>query len=513
MNEGAESDYCVRVNSRRLPVFTTILAPLALVAFAQTNATPTPSVVHVSIRSALDIGVQSVLTRGIREAKEAKCGLVVELNTPGGSLELMWALSEMIDHASRDGVPTTAWINNRALSAGALLAIACDRVYIASTGVIGASTPVEAKANGDVGEIEDPDMRAKIVSAVSKDFKSFAETHKRDGMLAMAMVDRDLEVRQVKIDGVLKLISGKQWDDAREQGQAPELVRTIVQRGKLLSLSADEAVEFGFADGVADKLTDVLEKLGLRDANVVAIDRARSDEVATWLEQFRYVLLVAAIVAAYLEFKAPGFGVFGVISLVCFALFLFGRYMVGIADWWEIGAISVGLILVAVEIFAAPGVLWPGLTGAVLVLAGLVSIASGPVFNWSYALDRQRLFDEGFRVTFGIAGAVVVGLVIGRFLPKTPGVRRMVLAPVAGGHTGGAVSVQVELGESRPSLGATGVAVTDLRPVGKVALEAHGSREFEARASGAAIDRGAEIRVVAIAAGRLVVEVTRERNV
>lgn len=473
-------------------------------AVAEPTSEPTSEYVHVRVEGPLDVGAQSLLARGIREARERGVPLVIELDTPGGPIELMWELANQIDAAGVAGVETVAWINDKALSAGALLAIACERIYMSPHGVIGAAMPVQLGPEG-IMAIPDDRAREKITSATRSSFRAFAEKKKRPPALAEAMVDEDVEVREVLVDGERRLITGKEWDDAREKGEAPELVSTIVQRGKLLSLSAEQANRYGLSDGLAEKLDEVVEKLGLAGAAPVSLARTRSEDLAALLDQWKFVLLVVAVLAGWTEFKAPGFGLPGVLSIVCFALFLFGQYLVGIADVWQIAIVVVGLVLVAVEIFLMPGTIWFGLAGALCVLGGLVAMAVGPNFDWSYALNRQKLLSETFDLALGLVIAFVGALFLSRLIGKTPVVSQLVLAP-AGEHSAAAFGAA----PAAVQLGAFGRALTDLRPVGKVALDADPARELEARASGLAIDRGARVRVVEVSTGRLVVETAAE---
>lgn len=461
--------------------------------------------VHVRVEGALDVGAQSLLARGIREARERGVPLLIELDTPGGPIDLMWELANQIDAAGQKGVQTTAWVNDKALSAGALLAIACERIYMNPHGVIGAAMPVQAGPEGIVS-IEDDGVREKITAATRSSFRAFAEKKKRPAALAEAMVDRDVEVREVMIDGERKLITGAEWDDARERGEAPELLSTVVQRGKLLSLSADQANRLGLADGFAESLEQVVEKLGLVDATPVSLLRSRSEDLAALLDQFKYLLLTLAVLAAWTEFKAPGFGLPGIVSIICFALFLFGQYLVGIADVWEIAAVVAGLVLIAVEIFLMPGTIWFGLSGALLIVGGVVAMAVGPNFDWTYAINRQRLVSEAFTLALWLVVTFVAGLFLSRYIAKTPVVGRMVLAPAGGGHSAG--SFGVAAGAAR--VGALGRALTDLRPVGKVELDADAGHEHEARSGGEAVARGTRVRVVEVSTGRLVVEPVTE---
>lgn len=459
-------------------------------------------VVHVRVEGPLDVGTQSLLSRGVRAAKDGDVPLVIELDTPGGDIERMWQLANLIDDASRDGVFTVAWINDRALSAGALVAIACERIYMNPHGVIGAAAVVQLGPSG-IQEIVDDTVREKVTSATRSSFRAFAEKKKRPPALAEAMVDRDVEVRVVREHGETKLITGSEWDDARERGETPELVETIVPRGKLLSLSAEQALSHNLIDGIADSLPQVLDKVGYAGATPATLVRARSESLAALLDALKMILLVAGIFAAYWEFKLPGFGVPGVVSIVCFVLFLFGQYLVGVADFIEIAVVAVGLVLIAVEIFMLPGTLWPGLVGVLMVMGGVFAMALGPGFQWGYALSRQYLLDELFTLTLALLGGAIGAYALSNVLRKTPIGRRMVLEPVAGEHFGGAVE---EAGRANAAAGEIGVARTALRPVGKIALDATPSVEHEARAEGLAIDRGARVRVLAVQGGRLIVE-------
>jgi membrane-bound serine protease (ClpP class) len=482
---------------------------------AQGATAPTSGeVVHVRIDGPLDVGTKSLLRRAIREAKQADGRLVIELDTPGGEIELMWQLAQQIADASDDGLLTVCWVNDKALSAGALLAIACERIYMKTTGVIGAAMPVVASPGGGIMEIPDPGAREKVSAAVRKSFHAFAQKRKRPTAIAEAMVDPSVGVRQVREkNGELRLITFSEWDDLRVTGSGdpPELVRTIATPGQILALSGTEAVELGLADGIADSLNEVLEKIGSRSASTQSVKRASSEDLAALLDSLKIVLLVAGLIAAYVEIKAPGFGLPGIVAIACFGLLLFGRWLVGLADIPHIVAVVVGVILIAVEIFLMPGTLWPGLLGGLLVIGGLVFAHIGPDVL-SYPLTRELAIDEAFRLALGVLAAAVGAWVVARFLPKAPIVSRMVLAPGGSQHGGAVLEADDGSAGAATREGRLGRAVTDLRPVGKVVLDHDAPREQEARASGSAIDRGARVRVVEVQTGRLVVEAVRDEQ-
>jgi membrane-bound serine protease (ClpP class) len=500
------------------PWIGTALAALALAPGAAVQEEPSTdppgglaaeavAVVHVRIEGPLDIGTQSLLQRAIRLAEQDGTDLLVELDTPGGEVELMWALATQIDEASDAGVLTVAWVHDRALSAGALVAMACDRIYVRTQATIGAAAPVTVGPAGAVGEIGDDTMKAKVTSAVRSSFRAWAESHGRPPALAEAMVDTEVGVKEVvDADGVRRLITQGEYDDARMAGELFDNVRTIVDRGRLASVTGSQAVRLGLADGLAESLEEVLEKMGAFGATTVRLERERSEDLAALLHSLRFLLLLGGVAGAYLELKLPGFGLPGIASLICFALFLFGQYMVGLADVPQVVAVAAGLVLIAVEVFVAPGTLWFGIAGAALTVGGLVLAMGGASWDLDYAMDRKIAFDAVFSLATWTTGAVALGWALSRAIPHTPGVSRLILQPAGGPSTGEGVAEAASLDEKRGLVGARGRALTDLRPVGRVALDARPDEDFEALTHGAALESGARVRVVELSSGRLVVE-------
>jgi len=345
-----------------------------------------------------------------------------------------------------------------------------------------------------------------VVSAVRSSFRGWAEAHGRPPALAEAMVDREVGVREVKVDGVPQLMTQTEYDDARARGETLELVRTIVPQGELLSLSGTQAVELGLADGLAGTLAEVLDHIGAPGAQVQDVPRTSSDHLAGVLDSIKYLLLVAGLMLAWTEIKTPGFGVPGIGAIVCIGLFLFGRYLVGLADVIHILAVAVGVVLIAVEIFLAPGTLWFGLAGGALVIGGLVAASVVPAGGLGFPMARAMAVEEGFKLTVGLFVAALGAWGLSRVLPRAPGFSRLVLVPQGAAHSGSALHESRTVDEKRRTLvGAEGVAQTDLRPVGKVRLDSVPGDDFEARVEGLALDRGARVRVVEVRSGRLVV--------
>lgn len=483
-------------------LLTALLAPVSF-GRAQESAKLAPGAVRLVIDGPLDLGTLGLLQRAARRAKdEGHELLIVEIDTPGGEVGLMIRFARQLAEARAEGTPIAAWIHGEATSAGALVALACERIYMSSTSHMGSATPVTIGPAGMAPLPEEGGVREKADSLVRSEFRAVAQAGGRSGALAEAMVDAGLEVRLVELDGEELVMSETEWSDARVLGSDPRLVRTLSAPGKLLNLTASEAVSLGMADGIADSLREVLLRSGLpADTPITSLERSNSEDLLALLARISPLLLGLGLLFGYIELKTQGFGMFGIAALVCFGIVFTGRYLVGLADVPHLVLLVLGVGLIGVELFVLPGQLWPGILGGVLLFGSLIAMELGTDFDFSNAWDRSQAWDATFRMVMVGSGAVIAALVLTRQLRESPVLRRAVQLP--GAEVVGA-SVPHEL------VGAFGSALTDLRPVGKVTLDVSGDREYEAQVEGPALDAGARVAVIAVRGGRLILEDARE---
>lgn len=465
---------------------------------------PPESAVVMRVDGPIDAGHQALFRRASERARETGEPLVVAFDTPGGELTRMRQFAGAIDAAVADGVRVIGWVDDEALSAGTWLAIACQSLYVRERSTIGAAQAVQLTPTGMVPAGE------KIASAYRAWVRAWAESHGRDKLLAEAMIDPSTEVRRVRVDGLERLMGGTEWDDLVARGEAPELIGTVVPEGTLLALTGAEAISFGFADAVAEDLDELLVKEGLAGLQLEPLDRSRSEDLLASLHGLRLILLFLGLFFGYVELKVPGFGIPGGLSILCFVGLFVGQYLVGLADVPHVVLAALGIVLVGTEIFVLPGMIWPGLVGAACLVGGLLMSQVGPDLSLGDAWDRQLLFDATFQLVATAAAGVLAIWLVSRFLPQTPVLGRMVLAG-AGGEADAMPEARDEGRSARARTGAWGTALTDLRPVGKVALDDDAAGvDHEARAEGGAVDRGARVVVVETSAGRLVVRAAGE---
>ena len=373
----------------------------------QAQSPPSGSpVVHLRVEGPLDVGTLGLLQRGIREAKGNGRGvLLVDIDTPGGQVDLMIRFARQIEEAEREGVTTAAWIRGDATSAGVLVSLACDRILMSPTSTMGSATPVIPGPAGIQGLPEEGGVREKINSYVRAEFRAIAEVNHRSPQLAEAMVDASIEVVEVMFEGERLLMTGTEWrdaqypDESQENYEPPVFLRTVSEEGRLLNLTAREAVELKMADGVAASIPEVLMYLGQDpEVGVFTMERTRSEDLLNLLAAISPILLGVALLLGYTELKTQGFGIAGILSIACFTVVFTGRYFVGLADVPHLVLLFVGFSLIALELFVLPGQLWPGVLGGLLIFGSMIAMELGTDFSFTNAYDRSQALDASFRM-------------------------------------------------------------------------------------------------------------------
>lgn len=383
----------------------------------------------LSIEGEIGRGTVSYLREGVsKAAADGAQAVVIVFSTPGGYLDSAVAGRDAIMDAK---LPTIAYIDREAYSAGALLAIACEKVYFAPGGVIGAATPVYF----DRGRMEE--APEKIVSATRKLFRATAEARGRPPEIAEAMVDRD-----VAIEG-------------------------LIESGKLLTLTAEEAAQWGYSDGEAESLEALLQADGLGGAEVVHFSRRWIDSAVALLTTpwIGAVLITVGMLGLIAEMLIPGFGVPGIVGLLFLGVFFWSHFLVGLGGWESILFLLGGVTAIFLEIFVftASDFGLAGLIGLVLIGLGFYTSMVGPLTQPGDAIRAVAA------VSGGIAVALVGTVVLVTRLPRTR--LRFGGVILSQAITGKAFDKAQEGGAESPWVGRAGTALTDLRPVGKGEFE------------------------------------------
>jgi membrane-bound serine protease (ClpP class) len=442
-----------------------LLLLLALVApWVGRAQTPAPgasgqAVVYVApVQGMIDLGLAPFVRRVLDEASAAGAAAVVlDIDTFGGRVD---AAVLIRDALLRSRLRTVAFVNKRAISAGALISLAAERIVMAEGGTIGAATPVQL---GQPGGAPQP-VEEKTVSYMRKEFRATAEARGRPPLVAEAMVDADVEIPDV------------------------------IAKGKLLTLTTAEALKLEVADARADDLAAVLATLGLSGA---AVRHAR----ATWAESLvRFLthpvvsslLMTVGVLGVIVELRTPGFGVPGAVGLMSLGLFFWGHWLVRLVGWEELLLVAAGLALLVFEIFVTPGFGLAGVLGIAAVLAGLSMSLLGEGARWEWVVMAVG------RVVLSLVLALVGLLALLRVLPRMPAGRALVLRTALDAGEGYASAPE----EDRGWLGKRGVAATPLRPAGIAEIE--GAR-VDVVSDGTFIEAGDAIVVARVDGNRIVV--------
>ena len=439
-------------------------------------------VVVIPIRAQIAKPELYILRRGLKEAIENKVEtIVLDMETPGGALDVTF---EMLLALEKFPGKTVTYVNREAISAGALISAGTDEIYFAPAGVIGAAAPVLATG----GEI-DATMKAKINSYLKARVRAISEGKGYRGEVISAMIDSDYEFKI-----------------------GDEVVKP---KGELLSLTAQEAIKgYGtppqplLGAGIAENLDDLIRKLhGPGNHSVTRLEITWSEKLAQYLTAVTPVLLGLGMLALFIEFKTPGFGVFGVSGIVLLGLVFFGHFVAGLSGYEPALVFLLGLVLVAVELFFFPGTLLLALSGIALMLGSLVWAMLDLWPGEPVSFEGDMLLRPLANVLAGVALAVVVFLMILKFLPKGGPWGGMVLETVVGGEPGPVRALNSNDADA-PSgtalVGCSGVAATALFPSGQVDIA---GKRYEAKLGIGFADAGTLVKVTGVSEFGLIVEV------
>lgn len=447
----------------------------------KSSATKVTRVYVIPVQEQIGSAVLYVVRRGLKEAIEHKADAVIlDMKTPGGALGTTLEIMEAL--AKFPGT-TLTFVNNEAMSAGAFISATTQEIWFSPNGVIGAAAPVGAN-----GQDVEATMRQKVVSYLKARIRATSEGKGYRGQVISAMIDADY---QLKIGDVV-----------------------IKEKGELLSLTASEAAKvYGeppqplLSAGTAQDLDDLIAKRFPGATKVTRLVMTWSEQLAVWLNAISALLLGVGLLALYIEFKTPGFGVFGVVGIVCLAIVFLGSYVAGFSGHEPMLVFGLGLILVAVEIFFLPGVVVLALTGLVLMLGSLVWAMADlwPNEPVSTAWSADAFVGPFSNLGLGLVIAVALGVALARFLPRGWVWDKMIVQSTVAGSAqsmGGGVGAA----ELTSLLGREGIAATGLHPSGQVEIA---GRRFEARVEIGAIERGRAVIVRGYSDFGLVVEEKR----
>jgi membrane-bound serine protease (ClpP class) len=421
------------------------------------------------------------LDRTLKKAELDRAeAVILDMDTPGG---FAWHTESLVLNSLQNvSFPTYTFVNPRAESAGAIIAIGTDHIYMRPAATIGSALVVSGTGQDLAESMED-----KVTQMIIGSVRNVAELKGHNPDVAEAFVTRN---KEVKIDGVV-----------------------VHPSGNVLNLNTIRATEViggrpVLAKGVARDLDDLIAQEGLAGEVMVATPLAL-EAFAHWVQKLSFLLIIIGLAGAYIELNTPGFALPGFVSVGAFSLFFFGNYLAGNLAGYELAVLLVvGLMLIGLEIFILPGAIIPGFVGGALVLASLgLAMVDRVDFQWKWSgmpgvgSWSSILSSASVSLAAGMAGALIVVLLGMRFLPGTRLGNRLVLAEAIAG--GASIPASHSAGAEKSCVGLVGEATTDLRPSGKGVF---GNQYLDIISTGEFISKGESLKVVRHEGSRIVVE-------
>lgn len=399
----------------------------------------------IPIEETVEKGLSQFIKRSFKEAAaEHADHIILDINTPGGAVD---AALEIADTIRGSKIPVTAFIDRRALSAGAYIALNADQIYMVPGAKMGSAAIIDLEGNT-------ADKKAE--SLWLAEMKESAEQNNRNAKYALAMADPDV--------------------DLPEYGAG---------KGDLLTLNSEQALEVGYSEGTAENLDSLLEKLNLASAEVVDIEVSFAEKVARFVTNPIVIPILLSIgsLGLIVELYSPGFGLPGIMGLSSLFLFFYGHYIAGLAGLETIILFAAGIILVAAEFFVPGGII--GFIGFGAILLSFF-IATDDIGYMAFSL--------GIALLVAVSAAIIFVKVFG----KRMNIFKKIILRDSTSTESGYVSSRSRL----ELIGKTGVALTSMRPAGTALID---DERIDVVTEGTFIAKDQKIKVIKVEGSRVVV--------
>jgi membrane-bound serine protease (ClpP class) len=429
----------------RLAGFAFLLLSISLFLLPQGALAKGKLVYLVPIEETVEKGLYSFLDRALGTAEKNNADLVIfEIDTPGGSVD---AAGEIGKRLSNTPIKTAAFVNNKALSAGAYISLNADEIYMVPNATMGSAAVIDA-----AGNMADKKAQSYWVAAM----ETAAEQNGRDPIYAKAMAQEEVDIPGSK-DG----------------------------EGNLLTLTAAAAEKAGYSEGTVKDKQELYEALGIQPSDVRNIDESFPEKLARFLTNPFVVplLLTIACVGLVIELFSPGFGLPGIVGISSLLLFFYGHLIAGLTGYETVGLFAIGIILIFLEFFVPGGI--TGVLGLLAVIASLF-MASGNVVNIALSL------------LIALAVSITVFIIFVKVLGRKMSLFKKIILTDSTNTEKGYVSNpnRIEL------IGKQGIAYTDLRPAGTALFE---EERIDVVTEGSFIPKGTPIKVIKTEGSRIVV--------
>lgn len=460
-----------------------------------------------------DIERDSFMRRFSKARAAGAKTVIVEIDTYGGLVTSALEMSRYIKRQDHEGIHTIAFVRDKAISAGAMIAFACDELVMQPSSVIGDCAPIMYRSDGGIDELPATE-RAKAESPVLADFLDSAQRNHHDPKLAEAMVVLGHEIRFVESPtGEKRIVTGDEFKTLSADGWKAinSVIDPINSSGKLLTIHSNTANAIGLSSAEFNSRDTLAEARNLKIIDT--FEQGAGEMFVGFLSGplARMLLLTVFILSLKIALSAPGHGAPEAIALITLGLLLGIPLLTGYATWLEVLLIFAGLALLAFEIFVFPGHFVSGVVGILMIIGGLIMTFVGSEPNSPGVLPNMSgtiaAIQRGLLVvTGGMVCSLFLWFWLSKYLPKIPYFNQMMLIPPGGDPTMmGALGADVVW----PLVGQTGRAVTDLKPGGSAEFRddtINDARPVSVVTEGAFLRAGTDVTVTESRGSRVVVK-------
>ena len=424
-------------------------------------------VYRVPIEGIIDLGLPPFIQRTLEDAESNEATAVIfDINTFGGRVDAATQIKDAILGAD---ILTIAFINRRAISAGALISLSCEKIYMTGGGLIGAATAVDM--TGKKGS-------EKVISFMREEMASTAEKRGRSKEIARGMVDEELTFTHLVIGG-----DSIKVDDIEGR-----------KDGKLISLTTEQALKYKIADGTAENMEALLDSLGYSSVQTIETTENWSEAIVRFLTNpvVASLLTTFGFLGILFELQSPGWGIPGFVGLACLILSLSASYIAQLATMSDMLFVLTGLALILLEVLVIPGFGIAGLGGIGLMIYGLYLLLLPDIPVGEEVLGQAM---DGFLI--GLVGAVIGLVLLAKLMIKTKFWEQLTAPDTQKKEDGYSNTLGWESLQ-----GETGIADTDLHPSGWVRVK---DQRIFVVSEGEFIEEGKEIKILSVDGNRVLV--------
>lgn len=430
---------------RRMVLALPFLLALMIMAIPTDSDADNDIVYVVPLENTVEKGLSSFLERAVRSAEEDEAkAIIFEINTPGGAVDAAGEIGKLL---TTTPLRTIAFVNKEAISAGAFIALNADEIYMVPGSTMGAAAIIDTQGNA-----ADQKSQSYWLSTM----KGAAEQNGRDPIYAQAMADADIDLPDFG---------------------AP--------KGKLLTLTSDQAFQVKYSEGTVANLDELLVKIGYPNAEVRSVDESFAEKLARFITHPVVVPILLSIgsLGLVLELYSPGFGIPGFMGISSLLLFFYGHLVAGLAGYETLILFVLGVGLIILEFFLPGGI--AGIMGFVSILASLFLATDNVVYM-------------GISLLIAIGISILASILLVKVFGKKMKIFRKIVLTDSTSTESGYVSNK----NRTELLGLTGYTVTDLRPSGTVLIE---DERIDVVSEGSFIPKNKQVKIVKVEGARIVV--------